>query len=274
MSTEPDSTTGQIQPGSQGDRPIDQQSEGNQNQIIGQAVSSTILNVTGGQITIYPSQFDRPCPPETQPSTSTIGANPYQGLLAFQETDGDRFFGREKEIAILWEKLSILHEETSIASILPIFGPSGSGKSSLARAGLIPELARRPLPGRDRARVAVLVPGAYPLESLATVLARVATNDLTPVSKTREFAAELAQANSFGKYDGLRRIINVLPETDVSPLIVLIDQFEEIYTLCKKSMERDRFIENLLEAAKEESQQVLVIITVRSDFLDEIQKTS
>jgi len=68
-------------------RPIDQKAEGNQNQIIGQAVSSTIFNVTGGQITIYPSQLGRPCPAETQPSTSKIGANPYQGLLAFQETE-------------------------------------------------------------------------------------------------------------------------------------------------------------------------------------------
>lgn len=261
-----------IQQDSKGDHTTNQQSEGNQNQIIGQAVSSTIFNVTGGQITIYPSQLDRPCPLEPQPSTSKIGANPYQGLLAFQETDGDRFLGREKEISILWEKLCILHEEISVTSVLPIFGPSGSGKSSLARAGLIPELARRPLPGRDRARVAVLVPGTYPLESLATVLARVATNDPTPVTKTREFAAELAQANSSGKYDGLRRIINVLPETEVSPLILLVDQFEEIYTLCKDAVARDRFVENLLEAAQEESQQVLIIITLRSDFLGEIQK--
>ncbi|MBW4515909.1 MAG: WD40 repeat domain-containing protein [Timaviella obliquedivisa GSE-PSE-MK23-08B] len=279
MSTKPDASlpnasevSVKIPQDSKSDRPIDQQSEGNQNQIIGQAVSSTIVNVTGGQVTIYPSQLDRPCPVETQPSTSKIGANPYQGLLAFQETDGDRFFGREKEIAILWEKLSKLHEATTVTSILPIFGPSGSGKSSLARAGLIPELARQPLPGRDRARVAILVPGTYPLEALAIALARVATNDLTPVTKTREFVAELAQANSSGKYDGLRRIINVLPETDVSPLILLVDQFEEIYTLCKKSVERDRFIENLLEAAQEESQQVLIVITLRSDFLGEIQK--
>ena len=254
------------------DNLIEQAATGNQNQIIGQAVSSTIFNVTGGQITIYPSQLDRPATVESEASTSAIGANPYKGLLAFQETDGDRFFGREKEIKILWEKLSLLHEEPQRTSILPIYGPSGSGKSSLARAGLIPELARRPLPGRDRARVAILVPGAYPLEALAAVLARVATNDPTPVAKTREFATELAQPNAAGAYDGLRRIVNVLPETHVSPLILLVDQFEEIYTLCKNSVQRDRFVENLLHAAAEEAQQMLIIITLRSDFLDDIQK--
>ena len=251
---------------------IEQAATGNQNQIIGQAVSSTIFNVTGGQITIYPSQLDRPAAVESEPSTSAIGANPYKGLLAFQENDGDRFFGREKEIKILWEKLSLLHEEPERTSILPIYGPSGSGKSSLARAGLIPELARRPLPGRDRARVAILVPGTHPLEALAAVLARVATNDPTPVAKTREFATELAQPNAAGTYDGLRRIVNVLPETHVSPLILLVDQFEEIYTLCKDSVQRDCFVENLLQAAAEEAQQILIIVTLRSDFLGETQK--
>jgi hypothetical protein len=246
--------------------------EGDRNQSIGQAVSSTIFNVTGGQITIYPSQLDRSAPVEPPPSTSPIGANPYKGLLAFQVTDGDRFFGREKEIKILWEKLSLLHEEPERTSILPIYGSSGSGKSSLAQAGLIPELARRPLPGRDRSRVAILVPGTHPLEALAAVLARVATHDPTPVAKTREFATELAKPNAAGTYDGLRRIVNVLPETHVSPLILLVDQFEEIYTLCKDSEQRDRFVENLLEAAAEQAQQVLIILTLRSDFLGEIQK--
>ncbi len=82
--------------------------------------------------------------------------------------------------------------------MLPIYGPSGSGKSSLARAGLIPEFARRPLPGYAQARVAALVPGTHPLEALVSVLARVATNDLTPVAKTREFAEELEKVNKQG----------------------------------------------------------------------------
>ena len=105
--------------------------------------------------------------------------------------------------------------------MLPIYGPSGSGKSSLARAGLIPALAQRPLPGYDRARVAILVLGTHPLETLATVLARVGTDDPTPVAKTREFAEELAHANQLGDCDGLRRIADVLPNIASSPLIVL-----------------------------------------------------
>ncbi|MEP0873573.1 AAA family ATPase [Trichocoleus desertorum AS-A10] len=252
--------------------PVQQDVTGDRNQIIGQAVSSTIVNVTGGgQITIYQSQLERSLKAESEPS-STIGPNPYKGLMAFQETDGDRFFGREKQIEQLWNKLRELHEEQTAVQFLPIYGPSGSGKSSRVRAGLIPELARHPLPGYARARVAVLVPGTHPLEALATVLARVATDDQTPVAKTREFAGELEQANQNSEYDGLRRIADVLPDIALSPLIVLVDQFEEVYTLCTDPMERDRFIGNLMCAASERSKRVSVIVTLRSDFLEETQK--
>jgi len=192
--------------------------------------------------------------------------------MAFQETDGDHFFGREKQITALLEKLRRLYETESTIRILPIYGPSGSGKSSLARAGLIPELARRPIPGYDRARVAVLVPGTHPLESLATVLARIVTQDLTPVAKTREFAGELKQVNEAGEFDGLRRIAGVMPEIAIEPLVVLVDQFEEVYTLCKDDVEREAFVGNLLNAAGDRAKRVMVILTLRSDFLGETQK--
>lgn len=201
-----------------------------------------------------------------------IGPNPYKGLLAFQETDGDRFFGRSEQIEQLWGKFRSLHEGDSTVRLLPIYGPSGSGKSSLARAGLIPELARRRLPGYAQARVAVLVPGTHPLEALASVLARVATDDPTPVAKTREFAGELQQANQQGDYDGLRRIADLLPDIAVSPLIVLVDQFEEVYSLSKNLAERDAFIGNLLTGASDRSRRISVIVTLRSDFLGETQK--
>ncbi len=118
----------------------------------------------------------------------------------------------------------------------------------------------------------MLVPGTHPLEALASVLARVATDDLTPVAKTREFAGELKQANEEGEYDGLRRIADVLPDIAFSPLIVLVDQFEEVYSLCENLAERDAFIGNLLTGAGERSRRVSVIVTLRSDFLGETQK--
>jgi WD40 repeat protein/diadenosine tetraphosphatase ApaH/serine/threonine PP2A family protein phosphatase len=240
------------------------------------AIGSTLISGNGNQVTIYQYQTD--CKDVTaqaeSPASTSLGANPYKGLLAFQETDGDRYFGREVEINTLWEKLRSLYESESSLRLLPIYGPSGSGKSSLARAGLIPELARRPLPGKDKVQVAVLVPGVHPLESLAAVLARAVKRDVAPVAKTREFKTELQQPNEEGDYDGLRRIASVLPSITTSPLIVLVDQFEEVYSLCEKEEERNTFIANLLCAAAERSRQVLVIVTLRSDFLGQTQQYS
>ncbi len=208
------------------------------------AIGSAIIS-GNGNIVIYQYQVERQVVEDQSAKVGEIGPNPYKGLQAFQETDGDRFFGREKQIQQLWNRFRSLHEGDSTIRLLPMYGPSGSGKSSLARAGLIPEFARRPLPGAAQARVAVLVPGTHPLEALASVLARVATNDPTPVTKTREFARELEQANKEGDYDGLRRIADVLLNINASPLIVLVDQFEEVYSLCKNQAERDAFIGNL-----------------------------
>jgi WD40 repeat protein len=236
------------------------------------ANGSAIISGNDNRVVIYQYQIQRQVEEDQSAKVGKIGPNPYKGLLAFQETDGSRFFGRSKQIEQLWDKFRRLHEGNSIIRLLPIYGPSGSGKSSLARAGLIPELARRPPPGYAQARVAVLVPGTHPLEALASVLARVATDDPTPVAKTREFAGELEKVNKEGDYDGLRRIADVLPDIAFSPLIVLVDQFEEVYSLCENLAERNAFIGNLLTGAGERSRHVSVIVTLRSDFLGETQK--
>ena len=250
---------------------IKQHLEGDRNQAIGQVLGGIVVYVSGGQA-VFQSASTATASSTSKATSSEIGSNPYKGLMAFQETDGDRFFGREKQIAALWEKFRSLHETEGAIRVLPIYGPSGSGKSSLARAGLIPELARRPLPGCDRARVAILVPGTHPLEALATVLARIATDDPAPVAKTREFVEELKRKNSVGEYDGLRRIADVIPNIHRSPLIILIDQAEEVNTLCEDQAERSAFVRNLLYASADRSERVSVIVTLRSDFLGETQK--
>ncbi len=243
------------------------------------AISSAIISGNGNKVVIYQYQLERLVAEEKTPPPGEIGANPYKGLLAFHEEDGDRYFGREEQIEKLWNLFRTLHENTTQPEaplrLLAILGPSGSGKSSLARAGLIPELARRSLPGKSQVRVAVLVPGTHPVEALATVLARMATNDQTPVTKTKEFEQVLKETSNTTDtiiYDGLRRIASVLPEIAISPLVVLIDQFEEVYSLCKDITERQIFIENLIHAAGDRAGGVSVIITLRSDFLGETQR--
>ncbi|ARV62732.1 hypothetical protein BZZ01_32480 [Nostocales cyanobacterium HT-58-2] len=236
------------------------------------ALSSAIISGDGNRVVIYQYHTAQEVQSELSPVETKIGPNPYKGLLAFDEEDADRYFGREAQISRLWNVFRDLHSDVSQIRLLPILGPSGSGKSSLARAGLIPELARQPLPGKKQAQVAILVPGAHPLDALAGVLARVATQDLTPMAKTREFVDELQRTNKTGAYDGLRRIADMLPQIAESSLVVLVDQFEEVYSLCKNADERKAFIENLVDAAADPSARVSVIVTLRSDFLGETQR--
>jgi hypothetical protein len=150
--------------------------------------------------------------------------------------------------------------------LLAIVGPSGSGKSSVVRAGLVPELARRPIPGLANPRVAVVVPHTEPIGALANVLARLATNDPAPAAKTREFVDEIRRVTPSGIPDGLRRIANVLPGADRYPLILLVDQFEEVFTGAAEGG-RSLFIETLLDAASDSSGRISVVLTLRSDFL-------
>ncbi|WP_346294308.1 AAA family ATPase [Sphaerothrix gracilis] len=241
------------------------------------AVGSAI--VSGDHNTIYvihqttEHQHEARRPDDTAVS---IGPNPYKGLAAFNENDADRYFGREGQVQRLWQRFQDLVEQSgradAVPRFLPILGPSGCGKSSLARAGFIPELSRRPLPGKEQMRVAVLVPGTHPVEALAGVLAKVATQDPMPVTKTREFTTELKLPTAAGLYDGMRRIADLMPQIKDSPLVVLVDQFEEVYSLCKDPNERQAFIENLLCAASDPTGNLSVMITLRSDFLGETQR--
>lgn len=239
----------------------------------GQVIAQMMGGLAVGQLTVYLSQTQTPPKTiETATDSVKLGENPYQGLKAFREMDADRFFGRDIQIKKLLEDFQELHGDRTKIRVLPIYGPSGSGKSSLARAGLIPALGKQPLPGKDQGRLVVLTPGTHPLEALATVLARIATKDLTPVAKTRELKSELLQPNTQQEFDGLRRIADSFPDIDRLPLIILVDQFEELYTLCDDDKVRSAFVENLLCAASDSSQRVSVIITMRSDFLGKTQQ--
>ncbi|BAI93202.1 pentapeptide repeat-containing protein [Arthrospira platensis NCB002] len=228
--------------------------------------------IQGSSVTVYlsPSAYTIPTEKETKPTP--LGDNPYRGLDVFREEHSMYFFGREKQIDRLWEKFRDLNEDESACRFLPIYGTSGSGKSSLTRSGLIPELDKKPLFAYQKAKIAVLFPTTHPLESLATVLARIVTNDPSPVEKTAEFERVLKNRSDRGEYEGLRRIANQIPNIHDSLLVVVVDQFEEIFTLCKDPEEREAFINNLLCAAKDADRHTSVIVTMRSDFLRETQQ--
>lgn len=255
----------------------EEQSRGDRNiSVHRDAISSAIVSGNGNKVIVYHYHLEAAPSEGVQVASQALGANPYRGLASFQVEDAEVYFGRESQVQRLWNHLRDLSRYNQVEAVptrfLPVLGPSGSGKSSLVRAGLLPELAHRPLPGFKQPRVVVMTPGSTPLESLAVVLARIVENDATPVKKTREFLEELKLANTDGQYDGLRRIANAFPNIESSPLILLIDQFEEVYSLCKKDTERHIFIENLLEAATTPEAKTLVIATLRSDFLGETQQ--
>ena len=103
------------------------------------------------------------------------------------------------------------------------------------------------------------------------------TNDPSPVEKTEEFERVLKKQNDKQKFEGLRRIASALPDISSSPLIILVDQFEEVYTYQSQqdldgNNDRKAFVESLLCAASDRSQNVSVILTLRSDFLGKTQQ--
>lgn len=225
-----------------------------------------------GRDNIIIIQNVRPVVPDKPASSDPIRPNPYMGLFAFAERDADRFFGREESTERIIQRFRTLHEDTrrekAKVRLLPIVGPSGCGKSSLVRAGLIAQLAQNPLTDWRDIRVVVLQPGTRPLESLATALAKLMTSDAVPLTKSAELREILRQPHE-GEFDGLRQIGATLSSDRRSPLIVFVDQMDEIYSLCDDAQERNVFLDNLLVAAAEVGGRVSVIFTLRSDFLGE-----
>ncbi|MEO0984221.1 MAG: pentapeptide repeat-containing protein [Cyanobacteria bacterium J06639_14] len=242
------------------------------------AIGSAIVSGNGNTVNVINYQkiihqtFEQRSETLVEEPKGKIGPNPYKGLAAFTESDADQYFGREEQVERLWQRFKALFGQSDQPRLLPILGPSGCGKSSLARAGLIPELARRSLSGKGKMRIAVLMPGTHPVEALAGVLARIITSDLIPIKKAKELKQTLRESNDDGEFDGLRSIATLIPDIQDSPLVLLVDQFEELYSLCKDVKARNIFIENLFHAANSPTGNVSVILTLRSDFLGETHK--
>ncbi len=180
--------------------------------------------------------------------------NPYKGLRPFQAVDALDFFGREKLVKRLVARLA---EHHPLSRFLAVVGPSGSGKSSVVKAGLIPALWRGDLPGSDRWFVIEMVPGARPLDELEVALTRVAANQ-----------AEHLRAHLERDTHGLLRAAALLLPDDGSELVILIDQFEEIFTLVADEETRAHFLKLIHAAVTDPRSRVRVIITLRADFYD------
>jgi hypothetical protein len=190
------------------------------------------------------------------------GQCPYRGLRVFDVDDAPFFFGREALVQWLLNELRPATEAKVVNRFLAIVGASGSGKSSVARAVLIAAIGRDDISTSSRWPIAICRPGPDPLESLAVALS-MAVN----VGQGAPALAELT--SEFQKNEKTLHLIarQSLPENAPDKrLVVVVDQFEEVFTLCRKEELREALIRNLLYAAKVAQGQTLVILTLRADF--------
>jgi hypothetical protein len=179
----------------------------------------------------------------------TVTRNPYKGLEAFSESDSGDFFGRTQAVADLVAQVAA-HR------LVAVVGPSGSGKSSLVRAGFIPAVRSGDLDGSQQWLVTAMLPGSYPFEELESALARVAVKD--PGGLMDELARDER---------GLVRVIKRVLPADTR-LLLVIDQFEEVFTLTRDTETRDRFLRALVAVAADDRADVRVVVTLRADFFD------
>ncbi|HSG15595.1 MAG TPA: protein kinase, partial [Anaerolineae bacterium] len=189
--------------------------------------------------------------------------NPFKGLRAFAAADRGEFFGRETVLNRLLDALELppalrAHSASpGTGRFLAIVGPSGSGKSSLVRAGLIPALRDGRLPGSERWFVVELTPGDHPLDELEVALIRVAADQ---AGNLREQL--LRDAN------GLLRAAELILPRDESELLLVIDQFEELFSLVEEERERAFLLDLLATAVTAPRSRIRVVLTLRADYYD------
>jgi len=170
--------------------------------------------------------------PATPARVAAEGICPFKGLASFEPVDAEYFFGRERLVAELVARLVG-------AGFLGIVGPSGSGKSSVLRAGLLPALAGGVLPGSGGWRRLLLRPGERPLEELRRVLVS-------------------------GARDPLAEALDTLPAN--GRLLLAVDQLEELFTACRSDAERAAFADTLARAAADPDGRAVVVVALRADF--------
>ncbi len=186
---------------------------------------------------------------------------PYVGLAAFHARQQPYFFGRRHLVDALLAKVAA-------ERLIAVVGPSGSGKSSIVLAGLLPALkagaidAHDATPPSDQWRYSErMVPGSDPLANLGRAI--------LPQEDDGVLDATVAAKFIFAA-DGCRRepdyLVKLLNETGQAPFVLVLDQFEEIFTLCTDEALRHAFINNLLALIASPAARHTVILTMRTDF--------
>jgi WD40 repeat protein/transcriptional regulator with XRE-family HTH domain len=187
--------------------------------------------------------------------------NPYKGLRSFGEADADDFFGRETLIQELLGRIAEVGDPAAgskqdLTRFLAVVGPSGSGKSSVVKAGLIPALRRGGVPGSEDWFFVDLMPGAHPLEELEAALLRIAVNP------PESLLAQLRE-DERGLVRAVRRVLPPDPNVE---LVLVIDQFEEVFTQVEDEEVRAFLLDSLVTLVLDERSRARVVVTLRADF--------
>ena len=192
-------------------------------------------------------------PEQSVVAASAIAPNPYKGLRAFDAGDAAEFFGRKSLTNRLVERLS---GDTVRSRCVIAVGPSGSGKSSVVRAGLLPAVRAGAVPGSQDWFSTTMVPGANPFESLEAALLRISVNP----------PASLLTLLTDGKRGILRGVRRCLASDDDIALLI-IDQFEEVFTSSSTNVAHE-FLEALAIAVEDPTSPLRLVITLRADYYD------
>lgn len=175
--------------------------------------------------------------------------NPYKGLRAFEESDAADFAGRSRLVDRFVQTLRSNRA-------LTVVGPSGSGKSSAVRAGLLPAIRSGVIDGSSSWFIATMIPGEHPYEQLEDALRRLSADSTVDL-------LTILTADDRGISRSIRR---VLPED--GQLLLIIDQFEELFTMVGEEQRR-QFLTALSAAHAEERSQLRIVFTLRADFYDQ-----
>jgi hypothetical protein len=202
--------------------------------------------------------------PEDPARSHPVPRNPYKGLQAFRTEDARDFFGRDRLIEELLAKLkhmlSLEQFGQSTSRLLTLLGPSGSGKSSVVMAGLLPRLKRGALGGSEHwIYLNPMLPGKHPLEALTLTLP-----SLFPERSLKSIREDLQDDST----RGLHLLLMSHVQSSGVKVLIVIDQFEELFTQTATEDERQQFLDILLAAFSEPHGLIIGLLILRADFYD------
>ncbi|MCP4383687.1 MAG: TIR domain-containing protein [Hyphomicrobiales bacterium] len=189
---------------------------------------------------------------------------PYPGLLSFEAEDAAIFFGRDDDVRHLIERLSARRVQGA-PNVIALLGASGSGKSSLMRAGVLPRLER------DR-RNWIILPPFRPRRDPVGEFARSACEALGRPEEWRDWRGRFVSEDCASALDDLTEALQTVAGSRESHLLIAVDQFEELFTVAPDE-EAARFL-NLLETAADDAKMCVTLLSLRSDFLGRLQQAA